>query len=199
MIELSPNKVFALKYSLAATLFFIANTAAAEKMNCSFTEYRYENNLFSSDRVFELTERQIEWRNFCYSSVYERHVSANYPLAVCKSFVKYSFILSSSPNKSDVGRESLLFWKNVTDPSGVWQEYDWRQKQPFDVNDTYKYFRDNSQDFDVNKSISWSTISRSVHTLNFDTKRQQFKFLYESTSIDGLTYEDSSVSTFHCE
>jgi hypothetical protein len=86
----------------------------------------------------------------------------------------------------------------VTDPIDIFQEYDWNYKQPFDVTDTYNYFMKNSQ-FESSKLISWSTVSNYFTTLNFDIKRVQYKFLYESTSNEGLIFEDINVNTYECE
>lgn len=190
-----------MKCALATTFILIATAAptAAEKMNCLSSEYKYEKKLFASDFVFEMSDNEIEWRDFCYSSMYEPEVTTNYPLAVCTSVEQYYFVLARSvDNEPDVEHHFKLLWRKSTDSSDIFQGYDWNRKVPFDVTNTYNYFRNDPQ-FDEYESISWTSVVNNTHTLNFDIKREQFKYLYESTSIDGLTFEDSSVRAYECE
>ncbi len=196
--------------SLVPVFIGIFNSASAStEMDCGGIGYRYVDNFFSVDEVKWLLPESVDWGDYCSDSKSPNvRASADFPLVVCEYTSKYEFKVS--PSKfSDAGTSLTLLWRKDEGDVKQWQEYlftlgevpgeivDYESKKsvPFDVVKIFHRFKDIHAG---ELSWSWTTSSKSIYRLNFETRRTQHEALSVSTSGLATFKIEGSKETSNC-
>lgn len=183
-------------------------SAFAEELDCGYVRYKVERGFLSSDQVFEVFDRSIEWSKFCDSkSVSEK--SFKYPVYSCSSTSEYLFrteFVAESDWYDEDGSEARrgrieLQWADASSASEIWSVYDQKQyfPKPFDVEKIQKHFETYRGTPDFFNDLTWRTTVKNTQIVNFDLKRVQYKAEYSSKSISGINYENKEINTLECE